>query len=198
MRAIPRADRRSRGLAAAVTILATAPLLPVLLAGPAQAAPSSIDTRYRCSSGFGAGSSAVTISADFPSAATSGSAVASRTVRVRITVPKNFVKAMRAYGVDSVSGKASGARYRVGAKKVARRGLRLPAPPVPASGPMVLGGRGTAAGFTAPAPGTYAVRVPLSFDATVVAHLGSDSIPAQLSCRLADGAPSRISTLTVS
>ena len=56
-----------------------------------------------------------------------------RQVRVRVVVPAEFVAAMPQYlGVTAISGKATNASYRVGAKKVPLTGLVLPRTQLPA------------------------------------------------------------------
>ncbi|GAA4119842.1 hypothetical protein GCM10022215_22780 [Nocardioides fonticola] len=182
---------------AAATVVAGLAVVP-FLGAPAQAAPASLTTTYSCSTSFGTESADVKLSADFPSSVASGSTVAARSVGFSVTVPPRFVGYMRQFGVESVSGRGSKAAYRVGSTKHALRKVKLPKTAVPASGAMVLKGKGVASAFTAPAPGTYAVRVPSSFAATMKATTSSgDSSTIDLDCTLASGAPSKIGTLTV-
>lgn len=183
---------------ALVSVAAATALVVPVLSSPAEAAPASLATTYSCATGFGTESSDVRLSADFPSAVASGSTVDARRVGFSVTVPPRFVGYLRQFGVKSVSGRGSKASYRVGSAKHPLRKLRLPQTDVPASGAMVLKGKGVASAFTAPSAGSYAVRVPTSFTATMKATTSSgDTQTIDLSCSLAKGAPSRLGTLTV-
>ena len=105
---------------------------------------------------------------------------------------------MRQYlGVTAISGKATKASYRIGAKKVPLTGLVLPETRLPARGSVTLMATGTAKGFTLSNPGTYAVKVPLSFRLHAANQDGEPIPGTPLSCALASGAPSKLGSIKV-
>ncbi len=181
--------------AAISTIAATA----LVAAGPAaEAKPASITTSYACATPFGPQTVAGTTSVNLPARVRSGDKVSDRRVQVRVVVPAAFVAAAREFlGVTAISGKATDAFYRVGAKKVALTGLRLPRTALPARGPLTLRATGVAKGFQLTKPGTYAVKVPLSFRLHAANQDGEPIPGTPLSCSLASGAPSKLGTIKV-
>ncbi|CAB4730921.1 MAG: hypothetical protein F2667_13490 [Actinobacteria bacterium] len=184
--------RASVVLAALSTVLVVSPLV-----SPAQAAPASLTSTYDCESSFGGGSTKVGVKIDLPSRVREGATLAARPVAFTIRVPEALVDVMRQYGVESLEGSSDDATYRIGKRTLDVDDLVLPRTDVPASGPMVLRGKGTAAAYTAAKAGTFAVRIPQAFTATVVGRTSSGSASIPLSCELGAKAPSKITTLTV-
>jgi len=192
-----------KSLAAGLTGLVLSVAL-VLVAFPASSTAAvaskraSLTSTYTCSSPAGTSSSKVVLDTAFPKSVRAGSTVAARRVTASITVPKKFVDFMRQYGVESISGKAVDAKFRVGKKRVGVSDVVLPQTAVPASGGMTLRGVGTAGAFSIGKPGTYAVRIPTAFDAKIMARTRSfGDVAATLSCTLAKGAPDKLGALTV-
>ncbi|WP_232676465.1 DUF6801 domain-containing protein [Nocardioides sp. R-C-SC26] len=195
--------RRELALGAAVLcVLVLAVSLLAVAGAPAHARSdraARLTTTYSCSNPqFGGGSSAVTIGTTLPSSVRTGARLPARTVRATITVPDRMVRLMRQYGVRSVTGKASGATYRVGAKKVAISDMRIPRTNVPASGAMRITGTGRAGAVTLTRAGRYVVRIPASFQARVTATFsGGQTIAISMNCSVASGAPTRLGTIRV-
>ena len=170
----------------------------LVVSGPAAVAkPASITTSYGCAP-FDQYPVTGTTSVNLPAQVTAGRQVPDRQVKVRVTVPAQIVAAMRQYlGVTALSGKATKASYRIGSKKVALTGLVLPETRLPRQGSVTLTATGTAKGFTLSNPGTYAVKVPLSFR-LFAANQDGEPIPGTpLSCTLASGAPSKLGSIKV-
>ncbi len=171
----------------------------LVLSGPAAVAkPASITTSYTCATPFGPQTVTGTTSVNLPARVAAGQKVRDRQVQVRVVIPAAFVRAARDYlGITAISGKATDASYRVGAKKVALTGLVLPRTALPASGPLTLEATGTAKGFRIANPGTYAVKVPLSFRLHAANQDGEPIPGTPLSCSLAPGAPSKLGSIKV-
>lgn len=188
--------RRTASFAALTTLLA---LLGSLLVGPAPAYAElrKLTTTYDCDAGlFGSGSSAVTVKVDLPGRVRAGREVDSRRITFRIVVPEELVDQLRG-NAEAISATAT-AKYRVGAKRIPIRNLRIPRTDVPAEGAMVIRGSGRAAAFTIDEPGRYAVKVPRGLAADVTAYLSSGGeFTVPMSCALAAGAPAKLATLRV-
>lgn len=175
----------------------------MLLGAPAQATTRTLTTSYTCTAKAAGqtftGTSAVTVSVGLPSQVHVGTFLKARPISVSIVVPKAILDKLRSFSVDAVSATSTDARYRVGGTSHPIRNLVVPKTDVPSSGAMTLPGSGTAAGFTAGTTGSFAVRVPKAFTAAGTAYgafLYGDT-PISMSCSLAVGAPSRLSTLSV-
>lgn len=188
-----------------IRLLASALLTSLLVLPAADAAlpvsdraqPASVVTTYDCTSDFGYGSGAVRVSTKFPSSVQSSEKLASRAVRVRLTVPEEIVDELRRNHVDSLEGSSSSTRLSVGAKRVRVRNVRLPLTELPDSGAMPLRGKGRISGFTLRRAGKYAVRVPKRFTADLTAWIDDASATRTLTCAAAAGAPRRLTTLLV-
>lgn len=182
----------------ATAIVSTVVAAALVLSGPAAVAkPASITTSYGCAP-FDQYPVTGTISVNLPAQVRAGRQVPDRQVQVRVKVPAEIVAAMRQYlGVTALSGKATKAAYRVGAKKVPLTGLVLPETRLPARGSVTLVATGTAKSFTLSNPGTYAVKVPLSFRLRAANQDGEPIPGTPLSCALASGAPSKLSSIKV-
>jgi hypothetical protein len=181
--------------AAVATIAATALVATV---PAAEARPSSITTSYACSTPFGPQTVSGTTSVNLPAKVRRGDKVADRRVQVQVVLPAAVVAAARDFlGVTAISGKATNAFYRVGAKKIALTRLVLPRTALPARGPLTLKATGVAKGFRLTSPGTYAVKVPLSFRLHAADQHGQPIPGTPLVCSLASGAPSKLGTIKV-
>jgi hypothetical protein len=177
----------------------TAVVAALVASGPAaQATPASITTSYTCPTPFGPQTVTGTTSVNLPASVAAGQKVRDRQVKVRVVIPAAFVRAARGFlGITAISGKATEASYRVGAKKVPLTGLVLPRTALPASGPLTLKATGIAKGFRLANPGTYAVKVPLSFRLHAADQDGEPIPGTPLSCTLAPGAPSKLGSIKV-
>lgn len=194
---IPGMNRRATSLAALAALFA---LVSSLLVGatvlPASAELRTLSTTYDCEAEGETGSSAVRVKVDVPDRVRAGVRVDARRITFRIVVPDALVQSMRDRGVEAVSATGT-ARYRVGAMRVPIRNLTVPRTDVPASGEMVIRGRGRASGFTIDEPGRYAVKVPRRIAADVTGYVGPFSATVDMTCGLAQGAPARLSLLRV-
>ena len=189
-------------VAGLTSLVLSVALVVVAFSAPSTAAVASkrasLTSTYSCSSPAGSGSSKVVLDTAFPKSVKAGETVRARRVTASITVPKKFVDFMRQYGVESISGKAVDAKFRVGKLRVAVSDVVLPKTEVPASGGMTLRGIGSVRAFTIAKPGRYVVRIPASFGAKVLAHTRSyGDVAASLSCSLAKGAPSTFGSVRV-
>ena len=158
---------------------------------PAQAA--SVDTSYTCSTINGPATSAVKIKLSLPETAKAGSTVKSRKFKMDIALPSELVDTLNFFGIKSLSGDATGLKYKVGKTAVAVTGAKFAETPVPASGPMTLKLKGTSAAFVAPAVGTHTVKVPKKYTMTLKSNGAPLDTP---SCKLDKGAASKLGTLT--
>ena len=182
--------------ALAAVVLATTGLTAASTS--AGAAPARVLSTYACDSAYGEAATDVAVRVKLPAQVKQGASVPARTIRFGLVVPEALVDQLRAFGVRSLSGDATGARVRVGGLTVPVRGLDLPTTPVPSSGAMTLQGTGRMAAFTVRKTGSYTVRVPAAFDAdVVVARRSSGSFTLALDCGVQAGSPTRLGAVRV-
>lgn len=164
-----------------------------LVGGVAPAQAASVDTSYTCTTINGPATSAVKIKLSLPETAKAGSTVKSRKFKMDIALPAELVGTLNFFGIKSLSGDATGLKYKVGKTTVAVTGAKIPETPVPASGPMTLKLKGTSAAFVAPAVGTHVVKVPKKYTMNLVSNGATLDTP---SCVLDKGAASKLGSLT--
>ncbi len=193
---------RVRPLLPAV-VAALVAVLPVLVAAPAGAAndqdPRTIDkqTVYTCSSDvLGTGDFETFVRVQLPRTVTAGKKMAARPIDLSIVVPEEMTQTLRDYGVQEVSGRSDDATYKVGKKKRKIRRLEIPATEVPAEGLMILEGTGTAQAVRLNEIDTYPVKLPKKFTAAVSAT-GAFAYDDDLTCRIAEGAKTKIGSVRV-
>lgn len=179
--------------------LVAALLVTVRVAPEAEAAGKkrTLDTAYVCDFGQGSGVIDVAVTVKLPKKVAAASTVAKRRIKVSLVLPADTVATMRQFGVESVAGRADGAKLRVGPTRAAVRTLRVPRTELPPSGSLTLRGTGRVSSFEAPAPGRYAVRVPKRLAVELTAYGDGSSFEQGLACAVAPGAPSRLGTLRV-
>ena len=128
-----------------------------------------------------------------PDTAKAGSTVKARKFKMDIALPAELVGTLNFFGITSLAGEVTGLRYKVGKTTVAVTGAKIPATPVPASGPMTLKIKGTSASFVAPAVGKHAVKVPAKYTMTLLNKDGATLDTP--SCVRDKGAASKLGTL---
>ncbi len=176
----------------------------VLAAPAANAAPASLTTTYTCTSSLlGTNDFTGTITTDLPASVVSGATVPSRAISITVTVPAAVLDnadpfAARPPAVTSISGTATGATYRVGdSLTVPVTGAVLPATPIPATGDLVLNLTATAGSFTAPAPGSYDIKVPVGLTVNGTAQTVIGPVNDAIGCALRTGSPEVLGTVEV-
>lgn len=173
-----------------------------LMASAPAAVAAELTTTYTCTddSPFinAAGDYSGTVTVSIPASVESGTNVAARSLGLSVTIPDSTMDAVRATSAEELGATSDDVTYRVGATAYPVTGVILPKTAVPADGPLEIETTATASAFVAPAPGSYAVRVPEAFSLLATAYgtpIGNPTVT--ITCALAVGAPDTIATVQV-
>lgn len=182
-------------VAGATTALAAGALVG-MTATTAQAAPTAV--QYTCTVAGNQLPIFVTPTGTLPSKLTAGDSVAADTqsFTMDFTVPRVVLNGLAGYGVSKVGISTNDFAYGVGTSSIPVTGLSVPKTDVPASGDMVLPVSGKNGAYTAPDAGTYDLKMPSAFNATVTTNSSLlSSLPA--SCTITDPATATVGSVDV-
>ncbi|HSV39917.1 MAG TPA: DUF6801 domain-containing protein, partial [Nocardioidaceae bacterium] len=180
--------------------LLTAGLANVIVSAPAEAAdvPVELETTYACTGTLlGSGEFTGKLAFEMPTSVPSASIVPARPVTISFTIPDAVLDGKRPPIVNSIAGTASGLHYRVGAMNVPVANATIGSTAIPADGPLTIETETTANAFQAQGPGTYAVKVPLSFTVAATAQTLIGPQNDTINCSLKSGAPDLLGNLEV-
>ncbi len=162
----------------------------------AQARAGSVKSTYSCSTNFGAQQLQVTTRVKLPKRVVKGKKVGARPVSMTVVLPQGLSDGLRLLGISSLSGQATGVKAKVGAKRVAIKGVSFTNARVPATGPMKFTAKGKTAPFKLRKVGKAKVRIPVSFKFTAKDQTGG-TLTDQAPCTLVKGSASSLGTIKV-
>jgi len=186
-----------RTAAAGATVALAAGALVGIAATTAQAAaPTAV--QYACTLAGKQLPVFVTPTSSLPSHLTAGDDVAANTesFAFTFTVPRSVLDGLAPYGVTQVGLSTNDFALGVGTAAIPVAGLAAPKTDVPATGDLVLPVSGKNGAFTAPAAGTYDLKMPAAFNAIVATDVSIiASVPA--ACAITDPATATVGSVDV-
>lgn len=130
-----------------------------------------------------------------PKSVKKGTKIRSKRVVLTVVLPEETVDGLRFLGITSLSGSATGAKAKVGAKKVALKGVSFDDQAVPASGTMKIKAKGKTAPVTLRKRGKQAISIPKTFKLTASSQNGP--LVSNAPCSLDAGQKTKIGTIKV-
>lgn len=158
---------------------------------------SAAAAQYNCVTSAGTLPFAVSTENPLAGPFAAGEDVAAQAVGINVTILGSIMDLLRGSGaippsVTSLSGTIADAPLTVGSQQVMMTGLVAPATPIPGPGTnMTLPIAGSTSPFTAPAPGSYLVSLPSTFNFT------PSFLTTPVTCTSSTGQPVALGNMTV-
>lgn len=180
---------RAAALAGTATVLAAGALVGTASTA-AQADASAVG--YNCTTSLSPDPIPVLVGATgFPTQVTAGKTVPAGDVPVTFTLSRAVLDGMAAKGINQAGVSSNDFTLSVGATTVGMTGVSVAKSDTPATGDMVMTANSKNAPFVAPAAGTYDLKLPTAFNATVDTNL----IPLPVACTIADPSAAKIGSV---